>query len=81
VSFEDKVAYKYMDIDSDSSLLATIDMYWDIRRLPLVVSMINRPSLEMKSAIDHNIIDMKRSQLLICSIENKSAIVRYQCSF
>ncbi|PUZ76329.1 hypothetical protein GQ55_1G281300 [Panicum hallii var. hallii] len=75
VSFWDKVAYKYMDTDSDSSLLAAIDMYWDIRRLPLVVSVINRQSHEMKLAIDHNIVDMKTSQLLICSIENKSAIV------
>jgi hypothetical protein len=75
MSFWDKVAYKYTDIDSDSSLLAAIDMYWDIRRLPLVVSVINQPSHEMKSAIDQNIVDMKKSQLLIYSIENKSAIV------
>jgi hypothetical protein len=65
VSFWDKVAYKYMDIDSDSSLLAAIDMYRDIRRLPLVVFVINQPSHEMKSVIDHNIVDMKTSQLLL----------------
>jgi hypothetical protein len=65
MSFWDKVAYKYTDIDSDSSLLAAIDMYWDIRRLPLVVSVINQPSHEMKSVIDHNIVDMKTSQLLL----------------
>jgi len=52
VSFWDKVACEYMDIDSDSSLLAAIDMYWDIRKLPLVVSVINQPSHENKSATD-----------------------------
>ncbi|KAG2547434.1 uncharacterized protein LOC120650352 isoform X1 [Panicum virgatum] len=63
VSFWDKVACKYMDIDSDSSLLATIDMYWDIRKLPLVVSVINQPCHENKSATDLTIVDMKTSQL------------------
>ena len=75
VSFWDKVACKYMDIDSDSSLLAAIDMYWDIRKLPLVVSVINQPSHENKSATDLTIVDMKTSQLLIYPIENKSAVV------
>ena len=64
-----------MDIDSDSSLLAAIDMYWDIRKLPLVVSVINQPSHENKSATDLTIVDMKTSQLLIYPIENKSAVV------
>jgi hypothetical protein len=63
VSFWDKVACKYMDIDSDSSLLAAIDMYWDIRKLPLVVSVINQPCYENKSATDLTIVDMKTSQL------------------
>jgi hypothetical protein len=37
VSFWNKVACEYSEIDSDSSLLAAIEMYWDIRRLPMIV--------------------------------------------
>ncbi|WVZ56439.1 hypothetical protein U9M48_006970 [Paspalum notatum var. saurae] len=44
VSFWDKVAGEYKDINSDSTLLAALDMYWDIRRLPLLVSVTKSSS-------------------------------------
>ena len=69
VSFWDKVACEYSDIDSDSSLLAAIDMYWDIRRLPVVVSIIIQPSHVSSLCIEVAAVDMKSSQLLICSAE------------
>ena len=59
VSFWDKVACEYSDIDSDSSLLAAIDMYWDIRRLPVVVSVINQPSHVSNLCTEVAAVDVK----------------------
>jgi hypothetical protein len=75
VSFWDKVACEYSDIDFDSSLLAAIDMYWDIRRLPVVVSIIIQPSHVSSLCIEVAAVDMKSSPMLICSIEMKSDFV------
>ena len=75
VSFWDKVACEYGDIDSDSSLLAAIDMYWDIRRLPVVVSVINQPNHNSSLCSEVDVVDMKSNQLLICSTEIKSDLV------
>ena len=69
VSFWDKVACEYSDIDFDSSLLVAIDMYRDIRRLPVVVSIIIQPSHVSSLCIEVAAVDMKSSQLLICSAE------------
>jgi len=75
VSFWDKVACEYSEIDSDSSLLAAIDMYWEIRRLPLVVSVINQPSHDNSLCTEVDAVDMKSSHLLICSSEMKLDLV------
>ena len=75
VSFWDKVACEYSEIDSDSSLLAAIDMYWEIRRLPLVVSIINQPSHDNSLCTEVDVVDMKSSHLLICSFEMKLDLV------
>ncbi|XP_039787049.1 uncharacterized protein LOC120653358 [Panicum virgatum] len=69
VSFWNKVACEYSDIDPDSTLLVVIDMYWDIRRLPMIVSVINQPSPLSSLCTEVATIDMKSSQLLICSTE------------
>ncbi|CAL4976092.1 unnamed protein product [Urochloa decumbens] len=74
VSFWNKVACEYSEIDSDSSLLAAINMYWDIRKLPLIVSVINQPSHVSTVPTDLAVVDMKSSQLLICTTEIKSSL-------
>lgn len=75
MSFWDKVACEYREIDFDSSLVAAINMYWGIRRLPLVVSVTNKPRHVTIVPTDVAIIDIKSSQMLICSTEIKSNLV------
>ncbi|CAN6352505.1 unnamed protein product [Urochloa humidicola] len=74
VSFWDKVKSEYSEIDSDSSLLAAIDMYWDIRKLPLIVSTINQPNHVISMPTDLAAVDIKSNQLLICTTEIKSSL-------
>jgi hypothetical protein len=50
VTFWDKICHKYKEIDSDSTLLAAFDMYWQIRRLPLTIAVINQPISEADSS-------------------------------
>jgi hypothetical protein len=40
VIFWDKVAGEYKDIESDSTLLAAFDMYWDIRTHQAIVKFL-----------------------------------------
>jgi hypothetical protein len=49
VTFWDKIYHVYKEIDSDSTLLATFDMYWQIRRLPLTIAVIDQPISESDS--------------------------------
>jgi hypothetical protein len=50
VIFWDKICHKYKEIDSDSTLLDSFDMYWQIRRLPLTIAVINQPITEADSS-------------------------------
>ena len=59
VSFWDKVACEYSDIDSDSSLLVAIDIYWDPRRLPVLVSIINQPNHDSSLFSEVDAVDMQ----------------------
>jgi hypothetical protein len=52
-----------------------IDIYWEIRRLPLVVSVINQPSHDNSLCTEVDAVDMKSSHLLICSSEMKLVLV------
>ena len=62
VSFWDKIVGEYKDINSDSTLLAALDMYWDIRRLPLLVS-VNKSSSAFSCLVAATKADL--SQLLL----------------
>lgn len=62
VTYGDKIVGQYKEIDSDSTLLAAFDMYWDIRRLILFVSVINRPITKAEcstlSSFYENVVNM-----------------------
>ncbi|KAM0854691.1 hypothetical protein ACQ4PT_050281 [Festuca glaucescens] len=40
ITFWDKVSHSFEEINLDTSLLTVIDMYWDERRLPIMVSIV-----------------------------------------
>jgi hypothetical protein len=52
LTFWDKICHEYKEIDSDSTLLAAFDMYWQIRRLPLTIAVINQPINELDSGME-----------------------------
>lgn len=40
ITFWDKVSHSFAEINHDTSLLTAIDMYWDERRLPVMISVV-----------------------------------------
>ena len=56
VNFWDKIERKYNVIDSDSTLLAALAMYWDIRRLSLIVIVDNDPSSRPDCCVEPEVV-------------------------
>lgn len=52
VRFWNKVKGIYEEISSDSTLLAAIDMYWEIRKLSVTVAVNDDPPVEQQDEID-----------------------------
>ena len=57
VTYWDKNVERYAEIASDSSLLDAFDMYWEMRRLPLLVNVSDDPRNRTEPCMDQGSID------------------------
>lgn len=69
VRFWDKNGGVYKEIDSDGKLLEAFQMYWSIRRLPIIVEVQRLPPCDAESsAITHVEVEAEsQTQPLLCT--------------